>query len=439
MKILSRYILKDFIKSFIISMFVIYGLLLIQVMIKLMDKFLGKGLDTIVLAELLFYNTASILSTTIPMAILIASILTYNKLSSNNEIVAFRASGINDIKIIKPTFIISIFICLITIYFSSNILPEMNYKAWKFNRELKHKRPDIGFDANIYENDIPNHIIKFKKRNKTNKSKFYDVTIDQFSNNKLKRTIIADSVNIESDNQNILFDLFSGSIHERVDLNEEYRKINFQNYKLNINLQDGRNQNINYPRTGDRLLTLNMLLEENDSLQNIIDDKMDKINKRLSIFSLEPIDFNQRGELIKSLELISKDSLNKITDIGKKKLYDRQTTSNQRIISNYIKNIDRNVNKINKNTVEVHKKFALPISIIIFLLIGAPLGIQLKRGGIGMSMAISLMFFILYYILIVGGEKLADKNQLDPILAMWLPNIIILIFGYALIFKLKKN
>ena len=182
-----------------------------------------------------------------------------------------------------------------------------------------------------------------------------------------------------------------------------------------------------------------MLTYQRDSLQNIIDDKMDKINKRLSIFSLEPIDFNQRGELIKSLELISKDSLNKITDIGKKKLYDRQTTSNQRIISNYIKNIDRNVNKINKNTVEVHKKFALPISIIIFLLIGAPLGIQLKRGGIGMSMAISLMFFILYYILIVGGEKLADKNQLDPILAMWLPNIIILIFGYALIFKLKKN
>ena len=182
-----------------------------------------------------------------------------------------------------------------------------------------------------------------------------------------------------------------------------------------------------------------MLLEENDSLQNTIDDKMDKINKRLSVFSLEPIDFNKRGELIKSLELISKDSSNKITDIGKKKLYDRQTTSNQRIISDYIKIIDRNVNKINKNTVEVHKKFALPISIIVFLLIGAPLGIQLKRGGIGMSMAFSLMFFILYYILIVGGEKLADKNQLDPILAMWLPNIIILIFGYALIFKLKKN
>ena len=419
-------------------MFVIYGLLLIQIMIKLMDKFLGKGLDTIVLAELLFYNTASILSLTIPMAILIASILTYNKLSSNNEIVAFRASGINDIRIIKPTFIISVFICLITIYFSSNILPEMNYNASKLSRNLTHKRPDIGFDANIYENDIPNHIIKFKKRDQINKSKFYDVTIDQFSNNKLKRTIVADFVKIQSDNKNILFDLFNGSIHERVDLNEEYRKINFQNYKLNINLQDGRSKNRHYQRT-DRLLTLNMLLEANDSMQNLIDDRMEQINKRLSVFSLDPIDFNQRGKLIKSLELISKDSSNKITDLGKKKLYDRQTTSNQRIISNYIKLIDSNVNKINKNTVEVHKKFALPISIIIFLLIGAPLGIQLKRGGIGMSMAFSLMFFILYYILIVGGEKLADKNQLDPILAMWLPNIIILIFGYALIFKLKKN
>ena len=88
---------------------------------------------------------------------------------------------------------------------------------------------------------------------------------------------------------------------------------------------------------------------------------------------------------------------------------------------------------------EVHKKFALPIASIIFVLIGAPLGIKLRGGNIGMSMAISLMFFILYYILIVGAEQLADKNQLNPILSMWLPNIIILIFGGIWIFNSKNN
>ena len=112
--------------------------------------------------------------------------------------------------------------------------------------------------------------------------------------------------------------------------------------------------------------------------------------------------------------------------------------ANKTIISGYLKNIDRNYNKINKNKVEMHKKFAIPVTSIIFLLIGAPLGIIIRRGNLAMSMAISLMFFVLYYILIVGGEQLADKNLFNPILSMWLPNIIILLFGYTIIKMIKK-
>ena len=151
MKILNRYILKDFIKSFIISMFVIYSLLLIQLMIKLLDKFLGKGFSFSFLGELLFYNTAWILATTIPMAVLVSSILIYGKLSSNNEIIGFKASGINTIKIIKPALVTSIFICLATIYFSCNILPKMNFKARKLNHELAQKRPDVEFEESIFD------------------------------------------------------------------------------------------------------------------------------------------------------------------------------------------------------------------------------------------------------------------------------------------------
>ena len=99
MKILTRYILSEFIKSFIVSILIIYAILLIQVMIKLLDKFLGKGFDFLFLIELLFYNTAWILSMAVPMGILVASILTYGKLSSNNEIVGFNASGIKPFNI----------------------------------------------------------------------------------------------------------------------------------------------------------------------------------------------------------------------------------------------------------------------------------------------------------------------------------------------------
>ena len=157
------------------------------------------------------------------------------------------------------------------------------------------------------------------------------------------------------------------------------------------------------------------------------------------LFDLDTLYLSDYQNLIKVIEKINKDSINKIENIAEQKIYDRKTKANKTIISGYLNNINRSSNKINKNTVEIHKKFALPIASIIFVLIGAPLGIRLKGGNIGMSMAISLMFFILYYILIVGSEQLADKNQLNPILSMWLPNIIVLIFGGIWIFNSKNN
>ena len=140
MKVLTRYILKEFIRSFIVSISIIYAILLIQLMIKLLDKFLGKGFDSYFLLKLLFYNTAWIIALAIPMAVLVASILTYGKLSSDNEVVGFKSSGIKMYDIIKPSLFSALIIACITIYFSSNVLPKMNYKARKLNHELSRKR-----------------------------------------------------------------------------------------------------------------------------------------------------------------------------------------------------------------------------------------------------------------------------------------------------------
>ncbi len=435
MKVLNRYILKEFIRSFIISIFIVYAILLIQLMIKLLDKFLGKGFDFGFLLKILFYNTAWIIAMAIPMAILVASILTYGKLSSDNEIVGFKASGIKTFDIIKPSFFSATIIAIITIYFSCNVLPQMNHKARKLNYELSRKRPDIEFEENIYSDLIPNHIVKFKERDKNNKAKFYDVLIHQIYNNRLKRTVIADSVIINSNNQDMMFNLFDGDIHERISINEEYRQIKFKNYKLKIPIDKNDNRKTKYIR-GDRELTLNMLNYNNDSLTNKISYLKNKINKRLYLFNIDTLNVDY-ANLIEFIDSKNNDSLMKINDNDLKKIYSVKSKANKTIISGYLKNIDRSINKINKNTVEIHKKFAIPIASIIFLLIGAPLGIKLRRGNMAISMSISLMFFILYYILIVGGEQLADKNLSNPILSMWLPNIIVFLFGLLFI-KIKK-
>ena len=436
MRILNRYILTEFIKSFIISILIIYAILLIQVMIKLLDKFLGKGFEFLFLIELLFYNTAWILSMAVPMGVLVASILTYGKLSSNNEIIGFNASGIKSFSIIKPSLLVSIIICAFMIYFNCNVLPDMNHKSRNLNRELIKKRPDVEFEENIYSNIIPNHIIKFNRRDKKNKKKFYDVSIYQMLNNSLKRSIVSDSVIINSNDEYIELDLYQGVIHERIRFNEEYRKINFKNYAMTIPLNKFNNRKINYIR-GDRELTLSMLKNANDSLLNKINFLRKKINKRLALFDIDTSNVNY-AQLIDLINLKNNEKLLTLNEITDQKVFNVKSKANKTIISGYLKNINRSETKINKNKVEMHKKFAIPIASILFLLIGAPMGIIIKKGNLAISMAISLMFFILYYILIVGGEQLADKNLFNPILSMWLPNIIILLFGYLTIQIIKK-
>ena len=436
MKILTRYILSEFIKSFIVSILIIYAILLIQVMIKLLDKFLGKGFDFLFLIELLFYNTAWILSMAVPMGILVASILTYGKLSSNNEIVGFNASGIKPFNIMKPSLIVSIVVCAFMIYFNCNILPNMNHKSRNLNRELIKKRPDVEFEENIYSNIIPNHIIKFDKRDKKNKKKFYDVNIYQMANNNLKRSIVADSVIINSNDEYVELDLYDGTIHERIKFNEEYRKIEFKNYAMTVPLNKFNNRKIKYIR-GDRELTFSMLKNANDSLSKKINFLRNKINKRLALFEFDTSNVNYEN-LISMIDLKNNEKLLTLNDIAEKKVFNVKSKANRTIISGYLKNINRNETKINKNKVEIHKKFAIPIASIIFIIIGAPLGIIIRKGNLAISMAISLMFFVVYYILIVGGEQLADKNLFNPIISMWIPNIIIVLFGYTTIQIIKK-
>ena len=372
----------------------------------------------------------------IPMAILVASLLTFGKLSSNNEIVGFSSSGIKLYDIIKTPLFTTIIISIITIYFSCNILPMMNYQSRKLNHELSRKRPDVEFEESIYSDLIPNHIVKFKERDKKNKSKFYDIIIHQISNNKLNRSIISDSVIINTNNQDIMFNLFNGVIHERVALNDEYRQINFETYQLKVPIDKTTHNNTKYIR-GDRELTLSMLNHTNDSLIKKMDYLKYKIKKRLTLFNIDTTNINY-AHLIDIIDSKNIDSLSKINDTHLKKIYKVKAKANKTIIAGYLKNIERSSGKINKNKVEKHKKFAIPIASIIFLLIGAPLGIKMRRGNMAVSMAISLMFFILYYILIVGGEQLADKNLFNPILSMWLPNIIVFLCG-LLILKIKST
>jgi len=196
--------------------------LLTQFMIKHLDRFLGKGLSFITIFKFIFYQSASILSLAAPMAILIATMMAFGRLSSDNEITGFKSSGISHFHFLKPSLLFGIIVVTIMIPFNLWILPDMNHNIRKLSYQITKERPDIEIKENMI-NVIYEKIIYVGDR--INNNSFMDVAIFNKDSIRNKTTILAESGNFNSLNDGLVLDLYNGSIHENIkSTNHEYRK-----------------------------------------------------------------------------------------------------------------------------------------------------------------------------------------------------------------------
>ena len=421
-KIINRYIIKELTVPFLSSLFILIFVLLSNFILKNMDKFLGKGLSLGTVLKFLVYNSAWIISLAIPMSILIATLMAFGRLSSDNEITAFKASGISMNKLILPAMIFGLIVFSLITPFNLWVLPEMNHNVRKISHEISRNRPDIEFNEQLL-NTFSDKIIYVGKR--LNTHSFDNVVIFDKAQ-KDHTTIMAEKGNFKSFQDGIVINLQNGSIHEEL-ANNEYRKTYFDTYKIAIPFDQLEFNLSNNLIRQERELNVNALLKKitfyknniKNSEQKIIlnDNKIDSLNKLLTIHE------NKKDLLM----------INMI-----KNQIDNQTSrkdKNFKLIKNYKK-------QINKYSVEVHKKFSIPIACFIFILLGTPLGIMAKNSNMSVSIAISILFFIVYWSFLIAGEDFADRGRFNPALSMWAPNIflgMIAFYLYSLISKENIN
>ena len=421
-KIINRYIIKELTAPFLSSLFILIFVLLSNFILKNMDKFLGKGLSLGTVLKFLVYNSAWIVSLAIPMSILIATLMAFGRLSSDNEITAFKASGISMNKLILPAMIFGLIVFSLITPFNLWVLPEMNHNVRKISHEISRNRPDIEFNEQLL-NTFSDKIIYVGKR--LNTHSFDNVVIFDKAQ-KDHTTIMAEKGNFKSFQDGIVINLQNGSIHEEL-ANNEYRKTYFDIYKIAIPFDQLEFNLSNNLIRQERELNVNALLKKITSYKNNIknseqkitlnDNKIDSLNKLLTIHK------NKKNLLM----------INMI-----KNQIDNQTyrkDKNFKLIKNYKK-------QINKYSVEVHKKFSIPIACFIFILLGTPLGIMAKNSNMSVSIAISILFFIVYWSFLIAGEDFADRGRFNPALSMWAPNIflgMIAFYLYSLISKENIN
>ena len=425
---------------FIFSLLMITFVLFVNFLLRAIDRFLGKGLDLLTILEYLFLNLAWILALSVPMAVLLATLMTFGRLSEDNEINAMRASGISFITIMRAPILFGVIITTVLIYFNNFILPEMNFKARLLSGDIYRKRPDMSIEPGIFLDNLPDYsmIVGGKSIDGTMK----DVRIFSKGNKEAQTSIHANSGNLNTLEDAFLLTLYDGEIHELGQKDyTNYRRIIFDKHVINIPAKDLLLNRRDSTNRSDREMTVPMIQNKINSYEK----RLKIVNKRLSGNFYRTIgdsvipNTTAEGKIMiaNALDIIkNQNSLSKAQRIKKEKRIknlERQLNNEFNLIKSYKKSQ-------NKYGVEIHKKFSIPVACILFVLLGAPLGVMSKKGGFAISTGLSFGFFLIYYVLLIGGEEMADRNFLSPAIGMWSPNLIILLIAiYLLIHTVREN
>ncbi|MBP9191187.1 MAG: LptF/LptG family permease [Ignavibacteria bacterium] len=447
MNLFDRHILKSMIGPFFFALMIVIFLFLFQFLIKSLDQFVGKGLSIWVIIQLISLNLAWMLTLAVPMAMLVSSMMTFGTMSSNNEITILKASGVSLIRLMIPVVLISILMFYLMLRFNNDVLPEANHQARILLYDITKTKPTFILEPGKFSDDL-NGVQILVKKTFPNSNNIEGVYIYNYSNPNSKDLLTAKSgdISFSANFEKVIMNLNNGEIHQynMVNGKQDYRKINFEKHRLSFDAEGFgfKKSDDNTFSRGDRELSADAMKAVVDSLKvnrenmyeifvkNINSDlsRVNKINFMDTVYYKDQKDtaVTDDIDITRKRKITSYDTLNNYI-----KLFTGKFNESKNLKNSYL----QLGKQINSYDVEIYKKYSIPFACIVFVLVGAPLGYRVRRGGFGIAAGMSLLFFLLYWACLIGGEKLADRGIVSAFTGMWIADIIIGCLGLYLIFK----
>ncbi len=428
MKISHRYILKEHLFPFFIALFGVMLILLLDYILKILDLIVRKGVSLDVTLQVFTLNLAWMVSLAIPMAVLIATIMAFGRLSQDNEIVAFKAAGVSEYKLLTPVIIVAVFMTAGLILFNNYVLPDVNHKARMLSTDIHKKNPTVTIKEGVINDDLPGISVIARKVDYKN-STLEDITIFE-EKERFPRIILAERGKMEylSSVDAMILTLYDGEIHEIDEKDPStYQRVEFTQQIIRMKDLGVKLEHKSSHHRGDREMTVGMMLEQIRDRQekaNAINDNVSELIKKSLQEVAEP-HVDKRTDDVKATEREESEILEEVYRKNKNILTRLKAWTNSK------KGIKR---VIDRYLVEVHKKFSIPFACIVFILIGAPVGIMARKGGLTSGLGLSLGFFVIYWAFLIGGEELADRGFVHPAVAMWSPNILLGLLGLFFIY-----
>lgn len=443
-KKLDKLILKSFIGPFIITFFIAFFVLMMQSLWKYLDDLVGKGLDFFTIAQFLWYASASLLMLAMPIAILISSIMTFGNLGESFELVAIKSSGISLLRFMRPLMWVSIFLCGVTFIFANYVIPFANLKFVTLYSDIYVKKPAFDLKEGVFFTHIPNYAIKVGKKDKDGKT-IHNVLIFEQSSSLQDNSIVAEKgvMKISDDEKFLEFNLENGYRYQErgnvMDTATEFIRLGFKNFKKLFDLSVLQKQN-----TPDSVFKNNFKMLSSRQLSKNV-DSLNKAQLALSGLLTKQLTQQLRySNLSDSIwkKAASYDSLIKYESFipDSMRLRVRQNAFNKATsvkTTLQVNSLDREARSkdIRYHKIEWHRKFALSLSCLVLFFIGAPLGSIIRKGGLGMPLVIAIIFFLLFHLLNMFGEKFVKEGIASPFLGMWLAILVLVPVGAFLTYK----
>ncbi len=427
-----------------------------QFLWKYIDDLMGKGLGTVVILELLFYVSASLIPLALPLAILLSSIMTFGNLAENNELTALKSSGLSLYRIMRPLMIVVIFIACFTFYFANYVIPVANLKWHSLIYDIQNTKIAAIITPGVYSTELDGYAIKVQEGGK---DYFKDILIHDHTNPREIKSVRAREGKLYKsiNGKYLFFELKDGyvseelapqaptfgpkgNLHRGSQNNRPCRRSRFNQatYKINITGFSLKRSEDDLFTDKHEMLNVFQIYEAVDSvkrngrkineslLQNIKFDHpyFQSLFFKIPQEGLDPA-LVQEKRTISKQGLVVYDSLSAYEKsnsvaLAQAKLRRKNQTLQSQV--DYLKTIDKDQNAY---WIEFHRKFALTATVVVLFFIGAPLGAIVRKGGFGAPVVIAALLFMIYFVLISIGESLAKSEVVSPFVGMWFATMIL--------------
>jgi lipopolysaccharide export system permease protein len=446
MRILERYVLREHLFPFLIGFSIVIFLLSLDFLFDLVDLAIGKGVGAGIVLELFLLSLGYMVALAFPCSVLIASLATFGRLSQDNEIAAMRANGVNLLRIIGAPLMAACVLAGLLVLFNNHVLPETNHSLANLMADVGRKRPTATITEGVFIDGFVGYSIFVEKVNdRTNEIR--GVKIYQLNSGARPTTILADwgVIHNSPDGRVMSLELHDGEIHEVPpnDAERTYRRLMFKTHVINIRNVGGDLERQDREARGDREMSLAMMQGHIRKIRQDLQAAAGRRNQILHDAGFKDYDSFVRAAVPhrppSGIQAWLRGALRAFSSVGAVENDPPPPTVRSQFVSPVTADIiqmrqlevDALERRANSLEVEVQKKFSIPAACIVFVLVGAPLGIRARKSGISVAF-LSILFFVFYYLCLAGGEELADRRLLAPWVAMWTPNLVMGAIGILL-------